>query len=153
MNFLDALDTKVEDVERPPLLPIGTYEWQVMMAPTFDTIANGDYDVCDFTLQCVAATADVNPEELAQFLLSKQTQRRRFMFDQNDAVRLEQAMSHLRVFLEQHLQIDAPPGTTMKELLSLAVGYRCLGHIRWRPNKDDPQIQYAEIDKTMPLAA
>jgi len=42
MNFADALDTRVSDVDKPPILPQGTYVWRVSKVPVISTSKSGE---------------------------------------------------------------------------------------------------------------
>lgn len=151
LNFADALDTKVEDIERPPLLPIGTYRWMVTKQPEIDTIADGRFDVCDFSLKCLGPTDDVDSSELQAFGdLSNVHRRFRFLFNKEDEASFKKTEFYLKQFLVDHLGI--PEKGTMKELLANALNQSCLGTVRWRPDKTNPEIMYDEISRTAPLS-
>lgn len=152
MNFQDALTTKVDEIERPPLLPIGTYRWLVEKHPTIDTIANGRFDVCDFLLKCVEAMDDVDDDDIKAYGdITNARQRHRFMFNKEDEAGFKRSQYNLKRFLTEHLKIEAEEGMSLKELLALSVGHQCLGTVRWRPDQNDPEIQYAEIGSTAPV--
>lgn len=156
MNFQEALNTKVDEIERPPLLPMGTYRWLVEKHPALDTIANGRFDVCDFILKCVEAKDDVDVEDLQAYIenagdLSGARIRHRFMFNKEDEGNFKRSMFNLKRFITEHLGVGEEAGMSLKELLAQSVGQQCLGTIKWRPDQNDPEIQYAEIGTTAPV--
>lgn len=153
MNFADALDTKVEEIERPPLLPMGTYVWMVTKHPEIDTIADGRFDVCDYTLKCIRAMDDVDKVDLAKFgSLENVTRRFRFMFNKEDDAAFKKTEFYHKQFLVDHLGIKAKKGATTKALMAEATNNQCLGVVSWRPDKNNPEIQYDEIKRTAPVS-
>ena len=154
VNFTDALQVKGGDIERPALLPVGTYRAVVDKIPAFDVIGDGKWDTVDFPMKVVEAGEDVDAEALAAFgPLTNVRLRRRFMFSkaEEDSTSNDQSMFNLRRFLEDHLLIDGFQKKTLKQSLADAVGQQCLIYVRWRADKNDAEIQYAEIGKTLPL--
>lgn len=154
MNFADTLNTKVGDVERPPLLPVGTYRWVVEKIPEQDVVGQGDqYDVINFTLRCLGAEDDVDADALKEFGgdLSNVRMRHSFLFDREDKHRAEQSLYRLKVFLEDHLQVAGAADMSLKEALNASVQHQCLGYVAWRQNKQNPEVQDAEIRRTAPI--
>ena len=152
LRFTESLDHGVADVERPPLIPIGTYRWIVEKHPENDTIADGRYDVCDFQLKCIGPEDDVDTSELAAFGDTTNIRRRlRFLFNTEDETAFKRAAWQLKEFLTVHLGIKEKKGMSMKELLSESPNMMCLGTVTHRPDKNDPERMYDEIKKTAPL--
>lgn len=152
MNFNDALNTKQSEIERPPLLPSGTYRAVVTKVPALDK--RGEYEVCDFQLKMLEAQEDVDPDALTEYggLGPTAVARRSFMFNSNDEAAFKRTLFDLKRFLLDHLQVAGDDNTTLKELLNSSVNAQCLAFIRWRPDKNDPEIQYVEVAKTAPIA-
>lgn len=149
INFADQLNTNIGDIERPPLLPTGTYRWMVEKVPSFDTIANGDFDVVDFQLRCLGNEDDVDEEALREFgNVTNARMRHRFLFNKNDEALFKRTLFNLKRFLNEHLRVDASEDAPLKEALNASVNMTCKGLIRWRPDKNDPEVQYAEIAST-----
>ncbi len=150
MNFADVLTTKISDVERPPLLPIGTYRARVSKVPSMDSIADGRFDVCDFTLQLQEAV-EVDEDELAPFGdLTKQTVQHRFMFNTEDEANFKRTLFNLRRFLEEHLGC-ASDGDELKVALNNSVNSECLIDISHRPDQNDPEVKYVQVRRTAPV--
>lgn len=154
-NFMDILDKRVGDIERPPLLPHGTYKWVVDKYST-DTIANGAWEVVDFNLKIVEPTEDVDPDDLTAFgNVAGQTRRHRFMFptDPEEAANFQRTEFNLRRFLADHLQIDGVEGMDLKEALANAKGHMCLATVVWTPDKKDPsgENKFDNIGRTAPV--
>lgn len=151
MNFMNVLDTKVGDVERPPLMPVGTYQW-VVKKIAMDSIANGEWDVVDFQLQCVGPTEDVDADEVSTYGEVKgRPMRHRFMFSTTDEANFKRSLFNLRRFIEEHLRVDGAAAMDLKEALANTVNHMCLGTIQWRPDKNNPEVQYDEIGRTAPI--
>lgn len=152
MNFNDALNVKMDEIERPPLLPLGTYRWMVEKVPSFDTIADGRFDVVDFQLKCMGAEEDVDADDIKAYGdITNARMRHRFMFNKEDEANFKRTLFNLKRFIGEHLQVDVE-GVSLKEALSNTLNQSCLGTVGWRPDKNDPEIMYAEIKQTAPLA-
>lgn len=155
MRFSDALDRKLEDIKRPPNLPVGHYVWQVQKHPDMDDIESSKtgmtYDRIVFQLSCISASDDVDEDELADFgNVQGQVQRKTFMFptDEEEKASFERTMFNLRRFLG-HLGVDE--NLPLSEALANSVGQQCLGELTHRPDPNDPEVVYAEVGKTAEL--
>ena len=152
MNFNEVLKKKAADIERPPILPPGTYLMQVAKAPALDSKSSdkGNWDTLDFTLLPVAAMEDVDPELLAAYgpFTPAASQRVTFMFDKDNQTNFDRTLFNLKRFLLDHLQIPGGEESALKELLDQCVGLQCQAFIRWDPDKNDPEIQYPRIVRT-----
>lgn len=151
MNFMESLNVKAEEVKRPPLPPLGVYRFAITKVG-YDTIANGDYNVIDFTLQG-KEMVEGNHDDLASYgNVSDVVQRLRFMFSNKpeDATRVERSMFNLKRFLVDTCGGDE--ALTVRELIDGVVGSECLGTITYRPDKEDKEIMYPEVSKTAPIS-
>lgn len=153
MNFNDALNTKLGDVERPALLPIGTYEWLIYKVAAQDELEspNGSWDTIDIPLKCLRATDDVDVDAIQSFGgdIKGQLQTIRFMFDKADSHKFDETLFRLRRFLEEHVGIET--GLSVKEGLNAAVNKRVLGTIVWKQDRNDQELFHANIGKTAPI--
>lgn len=153
MKFSDALDRKVEEITRPPVPPIGTYIWTVKKHPDsekFDSRNTGKtFDRLNFLMSAVAATDEVDPDELEAygdingFVVSKS-----FLFDNEDEVAFQRSEYNLKRFFE-HLGMDLS-NVTISEALANSVGATCMGELKHRPDPNDAEVIYAELGKTAP---
>lgn len=152
MNFADALNTRSSEIERPPLIPVGTYLARVKAIPTMDSVGDNKWDVLDFQLLLQNAGEDVDQDDLTQYggLGPQSVVRHRFMFNKEDDAAFKRTLFNLKRFLLDHLQVEGGDDSALKELLDGAVGHTCNVFIRWRPDKNDPEVQYNEIGKTAP---
>ena len=151
MNFSDALDTTVGEIERPPLPPLGTYRFLVSKHPEINQ-DNPDYDIVNFQMKGVAAMDDVDEDELKEYgQVGGISVRLSFLFDKNDTAKFKQTEYRLRTFLVDHLQIEGAEAVSLKEALAGSVNCQCLGVLSYRADKRDPEVQYAEIRKTAPV--
>jgi hypothetical protein len=154
MNFNDVLNTAVASVERPPLIPIGSYKAFVEKVPSIDTIADGRFDVCDFQMNIVSALEDVDADELKKFgKVSGVRRRLRFMFnrDPEEKLNFDRSVYNLKRFLIDHLKIEDSGDDKFKQMLNSAVNKSCVIVMGYRPDKANPEIMYDEITKTAPL--
>lgn len=152
-NFNEIADQRVGDVERPALMPIGSYVWAVIKVPSRDTISDGRFEVVDFSCKCVAPGEDADPDAIEEFGdVTNVNMRHRFMFNTEDKNAFDRSLFNLKRFLEEHLQIDGASDMSINEALNAAVNCQFLGEVGWRPDRNDPEIQYAEIRRTAPVA-
>jgi hypothetical protein len=152
VNFADALNTAANSIERPPLIPVGTYIAVVSKIPSMETIGDGKWDVLDFQLRLQAAQEDVDSEDLSAYggLGPQSVLRHRFMFSKDDEAAFKRTLFNLKRFLLDHLKIDASESTPLKQLIDQSVNHQCLAYVKWRADKNDPEVFYNEIGKTAP---
>jgi hypothetical protein len=155
VDFTQALDVKVAEIERPPLPPVGHYIFKVSKPAVFGDVGNGRFDTVDFVLQGVEATDDVDQDDLASVGGPTAINlRHRFMFNKGDdeesKANANRTLFNLRTFLEKHLGMDIE-GITLKEAIDQAVGQQCMANVQLRPDRDNPEIVYAEIGRTAPI--
>jgi hypothetical protein len=149
-NFADILTKTADTIERPPLGPKGTYVFVVTgQAKKQD---RKEYEVLDFPLKAVSAADDgtVDPDDLKAYGNPNGIiVRKSFLFNTTDENAFRQTEFQLKEWLTKHLGQDE--GLTMKELMSGAVNKKCLGVLDYRPNAENPEIQYHDLKKTAPL--
>ncbi len=128
MNFMDALNTRVGDVEKPEVLPIGTYVWKVSKAHKESTTNNGEWNIVEIPVvptEPYADADDVEADALAAFGdLRAAGNSIRFMFPteadkENDRKR---ALFNLKRFLLDTLRVEGDDDSTIKELLGKMIG-------------------------------
>lgn len=147
MNFAEALNVKLGSVDRPKLPPVGSYDFQITKQPVM--VTRGDFDVVDIMCQAVEATPEVDPDELAAFGIKNVQARVSFLFDKNDQTKFDRTMFNLQTFLIEH--VGLPAGTSIKEGLANCVHQRFRASTRITNDKENPEIQYFNIDRTAPI--
>lgn len=154
INFNEMLNTPQGKVERPPLIPQGVYLARVIKVPSFDTVGQNDqWDTVDFAMQLMAPHEGVDEDELKAYggLTKASVRSKRFMFNREDEAAIKKTAFQLKNFCIEHLKIEATDDTPLKELLNNAFNTECLVFIKWRADKQDPEIQFDEIGKTAPV--
>lgn len=139
VDFASALNTRANDVEKPKLLPRGTYVWKVAKVPTQSETPSGEWNVIEFPLQCVEATSDVDQDDLEEFgAVTGVRNRISFMFptDPEKKNDFDRALYRLREFLTGILGLEANEDTTLKELLDGSVNYQFMAVATWTPGRD-----------------
>ena len=154
MDFREALNVKIADIERPPLPPLGHYVFKVTKYE-FGEVGNGRFDTVDFRLQAVEAREDVDTEALSTAGGLKQVSlRHRFMFNkgetEEDKANFNRTLFNMKRFLSEHLGIGTDGG--LKEAIDASIGQQVLANVTYLPDPNDPEIQYAEIGRTAPVA-
>jgi hypothetical protein len=152
VNFADALNTPAGEIERPPLIPVGSYIASVVKVPSMETIGDGNWDVLDFQFRLIQAMDDVDQSDLAAYggLNPTSILRRRFMFNKNDSAAFKRTLFDLRRFLTDHLKVPGDEGTLLSELINNSVNQSCVVFVKWRADRNDPELFYNEIAKTGP---
>jgi hypothetical protein len=155
-NFLDALNTKVDDIEKPALMPAGTYIWVVNKPHRESTSKDGKW----FTIEipCVPKAPyepaeDVDLDELAEYGdLRSASNTIRFMLDTTSEgkVELEKFKYNLKRFLVDTLRVEADNDATLKELLAKCVGAEFIAQAAHRhvPERDET---YCDVKNWAPL--
>lgn len=152
LNFTETLNTNVADIERPPLMPIGTYRWAVEKIPSIETTKDAKWDVVNFQVKCLGPQDDVDPDAIREFGdLTKVRQRHSFLFDKEDKNAFDRTLYGLKRFLADHLKIDGADEMPLKQALNASVNKQFLSNIVWRADKNDPEIQHANLGRTAPL--
>lgn len=148
-SFQDALNQQVDSIERPPLAPLGVYDWVISKVPA--QVERGDYDIIEFPLQAVAPVDVEDTDGLALYGPLKKLQvRKSFLFDKNDEVAAKQELAKLRNFLEHHVKVEA--GVPLKQALNSSVNQHIYGTLKYRTDKNDSNVQYHDIGATAPVA-
>lgn len=154
-SLADILNTPVESIERPPILPVGTYRAQVKKKDFVTrSSAKGSWEIIEFSMQLIEPMDDVDANSLRKFgPLASAVRRNSFMFDSDtssDESKQKNARTqyNLKQFFE-HLGLD--PSGSVKQMLESAIGQQCLIVIGWRPDSNNAEVIYDEIKKTAPL--
>ncbi len=155
MKFSQALDRVLETIERPPVLPVGHYIWQISKHPELDEFESQKtgttYERVTFFLTCVAACDDVGPDALQEYgnpqgALNRKT----FLFSNadEDKVSFDRSMFNLRQFLDAAGVDSSLP---INEGFAASVGQQIKGEINHRLDPQNSEIVYAEIGTTAPV--
>lgn len=149
LNFADVASTKIADVEKPPLPPVGIYRFKVTKLPETKTTPDEKWDILNFFVRAEEAV-DVEdiadyPGEVRNIMMTKS-----FLFDKNDEVSFAKTLNNVRTFLERHLKC-ADEGMSIAQALNAAVQQEFLGTVAWRPDKNNEGDFLADIKGTAPL--
>ena len=149
MNFADIASKKIDEVERPPLPPVGTYRWRVTSLPAMTTSGNGEWDIVTVNAQCVEALDDVDVDDYKGDIHNIR-QSVRFMFNKQDEAEFDKSLFRFRTFLEKHVAC-ASEGDTITQAMNASVNGEFLGTIAWKQDKNDEDIFHANIARTAPV--
>jgi hypothetical protein len=155
MRFADIATKKLEETERPPLPPIGSYVMEVTAATiTTRTSASGTFDIIEFSLKGVSPLDDVDIDDLAKFGGAKGViARHSFIFNTAPTEELAflQTENRLKKFVREHLLLPLDEAPDYSSIVALSKGRNVIVEIGHRPDKSEPDILYTEVKKTMPL--
>lgn len=158
VNFSSILNRQLDEVKRPPNVPVGTYRVKVTKVPEVAETADGNWQTISFRLALLEALENVDTEALEQFgglgANPAANVRHQFMFNIKDdtaeaTANNDRTSFRLKTFLIDHLRLSE--GGTLNEAMAAAPGNECLATVQWRTDKNDPEIQYAEVRKTAPI--
>lgn len=156
MRFSDALDRKLEEINRPPNLPVGHYIWTISKHPETDELESQrtgkTFDRLTFNLTCVSASDDVDPDELEAYgNVAGAMNRKTFLFDTDpeEKAGFERSLFDVKRFLT-NCGVDAD-SMGLSEALAASVGTQFLGELTHRPDPNDSEIIYTEVRKTAPV--
>lgn len=152
-KFADALDRRMETIKRPPPLPLGHYIFRVTRMPDppeeMDSKV-GKMEKMTVQIAAVAASDDVDPDELAEFgQVAGVPARIDFLFANEDANKFEGTLNRLKNFLG-HCGINADEGALNERLAELP-NCQFLGEVKHRFDPNDSEIVYTEIGRTAPV--
>lgn len=155
MNFQEIATKRLADVERPSLPPIGTYRFRVTGLPEIAKSKDEKWDIVTFPVQAVEAQ-DVDANDLEEWLsqnggdISRLRMYHKFMFNCEDESDFRRTEYNLRRFLEAHLRC-ADESMSLKEAINASVNAQFLAQITWRQDKNNKDIQHANLSRTAPL--
>lgn len=151
VDFASIASKKVEEVERPPLPPVGTYRFRVMKIPESTKSQDEQWEFVRFNCRAVEPMDNVDLDgykgDPANIMLSKT-----FVFNTQDEAAFEQTLFNLRQFCENHLKC-VEDGMSIAEMLNNSVNQEFLGDVRWQQDKRDQSGETfnAEIGRTAPV--
>lgn len=151
-NFADIANKKIEDVERPPLPPIGNYIMAISKPAAISEVSSdkGHWDVVDYFLQGVQALEGVDEEALVAFDGAKGVRlTQRFMYPRGEDQQASFAQTEFReaTFVREHLGMS---DVTLGEARGTCVGMQVMVELGYRPGQR-PDEFYAEVKKTAPV--
>jgi hypothetical protein len=155
MDFNSALDTQASAVEKPPVMPQGTYVWGVSKIPALSVSKSGEWNIVEFPIRGVSAEDDVDPEELQAFGAATSAMNRiSFMSPteegpEGDASRAKM-MYQLKRFMEETLRVDVEDGATLREMMNASINCQFMAQAVWNPS-DDGQETYINVKNYAPL--
>ena len=156
MNFLDVLNTRAGEIEKPKVFPVGTYCWKVNKAHKEGTAGQGAWNTVEIPIIPFAsheASNDVDQEELAAFgSLNSAANTIRFMFSTDPAKSgdVERTAYQLKKFLLDVLRVDGDDDSTIKELLARAVGCEFVAQAHHRVD-GERDTTFVDVKNWMPM--
>ena len=147
-NLADILDTKVDDIEKPPLPPMGTY---VMAVEKFEQVERGDWKIIEIFFKGVRPTEDVDEDDLKDFGGVESVKlRNAFMFGDDEASNATTKYA-LRRFIAEHLQVEGAEDGSLGQALANSVNHQCFVTCVHTPSKKNPEDSFANVKSTAPL--
>ena len=135
MDFMEVLDTNVDEIEEVKLLPQGTYTWEIVKAPEVTNSGNGEWQICDISIKPVEAGEDVDPDDLEEFgPIARERNRVTFMAPTAADADNERAKTanRMKKFFDEVLRAE---GSTLREKMANSIGLRFIAQAKWSPSK------------------
>lgn len=154
LDFASIADRKLEEVERPPLPPAGTYVFQCTKMPEISTSNDGKWDIVNIPLRAVEAyEPDESMMEQIQAYgkVTNINLSHRFMFNKEESTEFERTQYNLKRCLEEHFKVEK--GLGFKQALAAIVNQRVVASVVWKQDKNDAELYHANIGKTAPVEA
>ena len=154
-SFTDLLDRRAEEIERPPLLPIGIYSAKVTKPHAVAEITGKDgtiYERIEFPCAIVAAI-EVDEQDLEDFgNVANQPFRRDWLMDTTEGEDAKRARTEfeIKTFLEA-LEVFSD-GMTLGEGMAEAVGAEFAVEIGHRPDPNDADRVYLDVKRSLSLS-
>lgn len=160
-SFAPILDRAPKEVERPKVLPVGTYTWLIRGIPRFDKSKIKGTEFVEFTVVPQGAfagadgNADVDQEELDACLTRKtgdkiaiqsKSQRLTFYLTEDALWRLRDFLKHLGFDVDDESE-EAP---SLRQMINESPNRQFAGYVSHKPS-DDGETMYANITKTFAL--
>lgn len=142
-NLSDVLDVAVNTIERPPVVPFGTYIAVVDKAPSEREFTGKDgrnWIAVEFPMRLVAPKEDVDQDMLNTFgnLSAARPMPNSFMAE-NSPEGKKQIQWNMRQWFLNTLSLDPGPDSnpkTLKQLAAEAIGQQCLVTVIHAPTLD-----------------
>lgn len=149
LSFAQIADKKIDDIERPPLPPVGTYRWKITKLPELSKSNDEKWEILTVSVRAVEALDDVEVSDYNGDITNI-VQSVRFMFNLEDEAEFEKTLFRVKTFFEKHVRC-AEAGMTIPQAINASVGQEFLGTIGWKQDKTDADLFHANIGKTAPL--
>lgn len=150
-SFADIANTKVEDIEQPPLPPVGDYRFRITKLPEATKSNDGKWEFLRVWSKVVEPLDNVDttdyPGDPANIMLSKQ-----FVFNLEDDAAFDQTLFQVKQFFQKSVRC-AEEGDTIGQMLNNSVNAEYVGSVAWEKDKRDESGEtfQAVIKKTAPV--
>jgi len=139
-NFSDVLNKKLDNVEKPKPLPIGTYFAVINGAPEIKPRGQNNTLAAEFKFKILQADEDVDAEALAEMGGIKDRELRFTLWLTEDA------LWRAKQFVENCGVDDT--GMSVSQALQACVGMSAKVKVKHVPSQDGQEL-YANIDKVL----
>ncbi len=150
-SFLDIANKRVDDIEKPPLLPCGTYHWSITKIPAITKSQDEKWEFLRIPCRAIAALDNVDldgyPGDVVGQLRSVS-----FVFNTEDEAEFSKTEYAARTFFEKHVGC-VEKDATIAQMLNASINGQFLGDIKWRQDKRDEsgETMQDEIGRTAPV--
>lgn len=144
-SFSDALNKSMDDIKRPPPLPVGLYRLSIAKVPSQPEKLNsqkGNYEKLTFQYKItgVEEVDDTDLEEYGGDPIGK-TVVFDFIFDLDDDNKFDGTLARIKTMLEK-AQVT---GDSLSDALLNCVNAELIGEVKHRSDPTDSEIRYHEL--------
>lgn len=151
VSFADIASKRVEDIEQPPLAPVGTYRWRITKLPSVSKSADEKWEFMRIPCKVIEPMDNVDLEDYkgdpTNIIMSVS-----FVFNCEDEVEFEKTEFRMRTFFEKHVKcVEAD--MTIAQMMNACVNGEFLGDVKWAQDKRDTtgETMQADISRTAPV--
>lgn len=151
-TFASVLDKPSNEVERPKVMPVGTYIGLVVGLPKIDKSTKKQTEYSEYTIKYLSAMEDVDLDDLEKALtkvtgekisLQDKTVKVTFYHTEDSLIMLKNFFGHLDIPEED----DDGGILTMRQRMQLVPNRQIGFHIKHAASEDGERV-FANIDKT-----
>lgn len=151
-KFSDLVDRKAEEIQRPPVMPIGIYAAQITKPYATVEITGKDgtpYERIEFPCS-ITAPVEVDEDDLAEYgSVANQLFRVDFLLNTLEEEHAKREMTLFRV--KSFLESAGIQGDTFGDLLANCVGGQFGVEVGHRPDPNNPDVVYLDVKRTFEL--
>ena len=138
-RLAQALATKREEIERPSVLPLGSYEWEV--TGQYETRETDEWEMLFVPVKCVSPCDDVDEDELREFGKVEGIRNSASFFfpkDESDKNGFDNAVFQAERFVEA-CGLEKEGDESLEEALARLTGCRFMAPVTHAQDKKDPE--------------
>lgn len=150
-SFADIAATKIDDVEAPPLPPVGDYIWRITKVPSTRKSNDEKWEFLSIPCKVVEPLDNVDATDykgdVGNIVMNKQ-----FIFNLEDEAEFDKTLYNVTRFFQDHVKCTEP-GMSVAQMINASVNGQFIGAVVWSQDKRDEsgETMQANIGRTAPV--